>query len=563
MKTILSKPNYSAQLGKNAFDCSHFLRFSTSTGQLQPVLADEVYPNDHIVINPDLVESLTILKMNSGSFARAKGHLEFFFVPLRQLFTPFTSFIYGVDDLHSSVFAPDGDGLTTSYSGKLPYFSAKDLQDLLNSYNSGVQASEVDEYGEKKINNVWRLLELLGYGRPDLGVTPVWSENQRLNPFRLAAYQKIFYDYYRNTDWTENDVSAYNLDQFFGTSANDNTRIPYGNVEKLFQMHYRPWAKDYYNNISPEPLMSVGSLNALASSFDLTQVNQWLSTNANALYITDPSQSEDSPFTQVINSDLNSPVDINTSFAVQKLLEKTRRAPKHYDKQTLAHFGIEPRDDNRVMYLGEHTWNIDVKDVVATAQTEVQDEVTGIGAIGGRGYGLGQSNRNIVDFNVPEHGIIMCIFSIEPFSDYSVSGIEKQNTYNSRFDYFIPELDNLGQVPFFRNQVKYIPQSLTEGAAILGWTYAFSESKVKFDRVAGNLLHSAQSWIPRRDNVAVQSTNSRKFYIDPSYFDPLFAIKYLQSDRPNMTYATDPFECQIHFTYQKRSVMSKYSLLNL
>ena len=546
MKTVLSKPNYSAQIGKNAFDLSHFFRFSASTGQLLPVFHDELYPNDRIRINPDMVESLTIIKMNSGSFARAKGHLEFFFVPFRQLFTPFNSFIYGVDDLHSSVYKTDN---LNAYEGALPYFSAADLQDILNAYSGMTGDGSTDEYGEKRINNMWRLLTYLGYGRPDLGTTPSWSPDQHLNPFRLAAYQKIFYDYYRNTDWTENDVSAYNLDQFF-RGDNDGNHIRPNVFLRLFDMHYRPWAKDYFNNIFPEPLFGEMSLNALSEGFDLTEVNQWLRNNI-SMGIEDPDDASLQPYTQVhVKSAMQSPVDVNTSFAVQKLLEKTRRAPKHYDKQTLAHFGIEPKDDNRVFYLGEHTWNIDVKDVVATAQTEVQDEVTGIGAIGGRGYGLGQSNRPIVDFTAPEHGILMCIFSIEPFSDYGVSGLEKQNTYATRYDYFIPDLDNLGMVPFFRNQVKYIPQSVVAGSEILGWTYAFSESKVKYDRVAGNLLHSAQSWIPRRDDVAVQDTNSRKFYISPSYFDPLFAINYLQSDRPERTFATDPFECQLRMYAQ-------------
>lgn len=565
MKNILTKPDYSSKYGLNGFDLSHFFRFSAAPSELIPVLSDELYPNDRVELSCDTSEALTIIAMNSGSFARATGHIEYFFVPFKQLFAPFESFIYGVDDIHSSVYSRTSDD-DASYKGALPYFSSRDLQLMYLNWLDNEQTAK-NVFGVRKIDQLLKLLPHLGYGNPFYNnvhpVSPEWSDQQKLNPFRAAAYQKIWFDYYRLSDWTENDSTAYNLDLYANTVYTLNNHIPDKVLYKIFTLRYRPWDKDFYTNIFPEPLFGSESINALEDGFHLSEIQNWLaSQSSSSLEIQNQDGNSYSPYTRVQNLDsLGSPVDVNLSFAVQKLLEKTRRAPKHYDQQTLAHYGIKPESqrDGSVIFLGSHEFNIDVKDVVSTAETSDAS----IGAIGGRGYGAAGSQKPI-HFKAESHGILMAIFSIEPYADYMAIGLDKQNTYSSRFDYFIPELDNMGMIPQFRYQARFIPANLSENSRILGWTYAFAESKMKYDKVAGNLMYSARSWIPtRNDENVTDVSHENKLYIDPSYFDDLFELKYLASERPIGSFVTDPFEVSLHFDYKKLSTMSTYSLLKL
>lgn len=561
MKTILSKPNYTAQLGLNGTDLSHMVRFSSPVGALIPVMADELYPNDHIKISVPRLETLSILKMQSGSFARATVHLDIFFVPFSQLFCGFDSFIYGVQDFKSTFMisdVPDGD--PSPYSGRLPGIRCANLQEVLWSWENDSAAKDL--MGEKKINNAYRLMQALGYGVPSIGTTPTWVGI--INPFRLCAYQKIYSDYYRLTDWEENDVFSYNVDRFiaYADGSSQGPDIPNSCIEKMLTMRYRPWSKDYFTNIFPEPLFGPESINAVGT-FDTSAIKQFLSVNGRELMITDANGDETTPYSQALNAGngLFSAPDVRTAFAVQKLLEKTRRAPKHYDKQTAAHFGIDvPKQlDSEVYFLGDFTQDLSILDVVSTAQTDDK----ALGQVGGRGYAVGMHNKPI-DFTANCHGVLMAIFSIEPYSDYQSLGIDKQNTYLNRFDYFIPELDNLGQVPQYRARARWIPQSASANSEILGWEYSFAESKIKYDRVFGSLQYSANSWAPVRNNEAVEDYQSlRKFYISPSYYDPMFEVKYLATDRPNRQFATDPFVTDVHFDYKKLSTMSRYSLLNL
>ena len=40
-----------------------------------------------------------------------------------------------------------------------------------------------------------------------------------VNPFRFLAYQKIYFDHYRNPLYELNDPTAYNVDSSFGNSS--------------------------------------------------------------------------------------------------------------------------------------------------------------------------------------------------------------------------------------------------------------------------------------------------------------------------------------------------------
>ena len=64
-----------------------------------------------------------------------------------------------------------------------------------------------------------------------------------VNPFRFLAYQKVYFDHYRNPLYELNDPSAYNVDSYFGA--------PFDLDEVSSTLRYRNWNKDYFTSLSP------------------------------------------------------------------------------------------------------------------------------------------------------------------------------------------------------------------------------------------------------------------------------------------------------------------------
>ena len=83
------------------------------------------------------------------------------------------------------------------------------------------------------------------------------------NPFRFLAYQRIFFDFYRNTDFTTNEPRFYNIDNSSGGVAVDAM-----NAKFMFYPQYSLWNKDSITSIKPTPLITnqgIGSVGAPAT----------------------------------------------------------------------------------------------------------------------------------------------------------------------------------------------------------------------------------------------------------------------------------------------------------
>lgn len=194
--------NPTAQVGKSAFDLSQKHVFSSKIGQLLPVFQLETLPSDHIEI--DMAGVIRSLTMNTAAFIRGKFHYDFFFVPYSQLWSPFNQFISQREDRHSM------NQLQTAFCPTI------DLGDLLlliyrQCFLEREEESFVkDLHGFAWYRNVVRLLDLCGYGNynwildsdvindTNLQDAIAPYKGKLVNVFRIAAYQHIFYDCYRN-----------------------------------------------------------------------------------------------------------------------------------------------------------------------------------------------------------------------------------------------------------------------------------------------------------------------------------------------------------------------------
>lgn len=592
MASIKTNPTHVAKLGYSGFDMSNLLKFSSSVGELLPIYYDILQPGDKLSISTEL--RTRTMELESAAMCKIKEHVEYFFVPMNQLYSIFGDWYFGIQDLKSSQFRPE------SLSPSLPYVDAAHINAALAS----VQLAEDKYFGTQETNVAGttplmgtglRLLELLGIPLNNFAKVGPDAQNTHefmtgIAPILVAAYQKIYFDFYRLSDREPNDPSYYNLDRWYST-YNVNQDDLAANFVKMCTLRYRPWQRDFFTNLHVSPLMgalSTGSFseNHPSSILDLANsFRQWLSGTNLYTYNSSasPNQTEPTqvaPFSVSANQQIVSalsPASIRTSFAVEKLLEITRRAGKHYDAQTLAHFGVDVPTGiaGEVMYLGQQTSDINIGDVVATAGTDSDP----LGKVGGKGYGYGDGES--IKFTAPSHGIIMAIYSAEPVADYSVIQLDKLNTLMNRADWFTPEYDNLGMQPLFNYQVDYYG---TTKNAIRGWQYRYAELKQKFNRVAGAMMRSLAYWSPQRNLAEDQDhyeVDPVSYYlINPSYLNDIMLKRYefnaarwrdedtigddadMQAGYQDI-FDSDPLIHEFYIDCKKSSKMSTYGLASL
>lgn len=556
MSSILKNPTHRAQLGYNGFDMSCVDKFTSTVGELLPRYYDYLSPGDKVTCN---VQMLTrTMELDSAAMMHLVEHIDWFFVPFEQLYKPFGSVYYGIKDLQSSNFV----------NAVSPNFPSCGLNVIANAMVDSQFESTFpfySQFGSEIARYQWRLIESLGFPTISSGNAFVSSGTgtdqgvyTKIVPWLAAAYQKIYFDYYRLSDRELNDAEAYNLDRWYNSASISDTAIV-----KMFTLRYRPWKKDFFTNQFISPVFTDGSTSQHDSN-NLNRVNQWLTEVSNVGIIA-PSVGEDGTkattvaigdsSTAVYDRQFN-PANVSTVFAVNKLLEITRRAGKHYDMQTLAHFGIDVPTGiaGEVMYLGSQSSDINIGDVIATAASETN----ALGQVGGKGYGSGSGHP--ITFTAPCHGVLMAIYSCVPEVDYSQAGLDRLNTYHKPQDMFIPEYDNLGMQPLFRYQSSF--GSITSNSEILGWQYRYSELKTKFNRVTGGLKQgrTLAYWTTQRGGMV--NSSLEQFLINPSYLDSVMLVNY-DASAGSSIYSTDPLIHHFYFDVKKSAKMSTYGLLPL
>lgn len=506
-KSVLGSPSHVAKLPKQGFNLSHSLKFSSATGQLLPVLHDQLRVGEKVRLNCNLFTRTQPLA--TAAMVDVMEFVDFFFVPMRKLYHNFDQLITSVDDFHSVLFQNVADSGPVDYV--MPFIRS---EALARRAVSGIAPDDWGSYstrfdrftaGSVRLLDLLEMLpnSLLSYspnpGQP-LQFTVPETYLPAFNPAALLAYQAIYYDYYRLSNWEPNFVGAYNVDDFpngteIAVLSSDFTQT---RLTKMFELHYRPYQRDYFKALEPSPLLSPIGTIGLDGATSNVSLRQWLGLSGDVLHTAnydeyDSSVSEFGDSRTAIalkhdNPDALSLSSLRAAYAFEKLLKITNRAGKHYDDQVLAHFGFKvPRGiSEEVYYLGGINSKLTIGEVVATADTS-DSTVSNLAEIAGKGYNIkGQGNgvMSDIDFVAPCDGILMAVYSCVPKPSYVVA-FNRLHTRLTKFDFPQPELDNLGMQPMFGYQG--VPFDGKQNLRI-GWQYRYMESKVKYNRATHQFI---------------------------------------------------------------------------
>lgn len=567
MNDILSNPTYKNKEGYNGLDLSNPFAFTCSVGHIVPFLWDFVQAGDKISMASYLRTRTTPLI--SAAMADVEENVRFFFVPLNQLYSAFKETFVGVNDFPSDLYSKN------IIDGNFPDYIP---QIKLGTF-AGLLTDIISESDDAEFSTVCRLAEALGI--PVYKILQYWSQTNRthlnhsINLLPFMAYQKIWFDHFRDTDRIPNDPSYYNFDSWF---TSGNVQIPaeqlVERLRKFLTLRYCPVTKDAENNLSVSPLFGGTDINSLGNGV-LQQVNQWL-TSLGATSTADETQTGlESTHPTTTFASGNFPMSVNPSnlravFATEKLLEIVRRSPKHFDAQMLAQMGVKiPKGlDGESVSFGHHTQPLIIGDVVATSDTYNAEEKTGamLGEIGGKGYSADKSRA--YEFTAPFHGIVMAVFYARPKYFYHPYGIDKKLAYTRVSDFPRLQYDDLGQQPVFvLNQ--NMQNAQTFNTQIQGWQYRYTEVKTSRPLAFGALARSLRNWVISRSGIYGQDAND--YYVKGTDINQILETPYTDfiddfgsdsniAEINHNLFDTDPLINQVHIDYRKASKISVYGL---
>ena len=566
MANVMSLKKLRNNVSRNGFDLSKRNMFSAKVGELLPVYCKEVLPGDKFKIN---VKSFTrTMPVNTAAYTRIKEYYDWFFVPTNLLWNKFNTFITQMTDNSQHSMNVSSAEVVGEYH---PYMY---LSDLYTTYLEGMYTEErggnskcLNYFGYSRSYLSCKLLDYLGYGSMasniDHGVdfSAAYADNPALNLFPLLAYQKIYSDYFRESQWEKNYAPSYNVDYLRGATP----ELPASGVLSaalagnytMFDLRYCNWNKDLFMGLKPN------SQYGDAASVDLSSLIPNLSNPDNAVIqlgsgvsegtvsassyrLKAVSDSVDYPNWTLFPSSLNAitsslgltSTSLQSAFAIlalrqaealQRWKEITQSQQQDYKSQIEAHFNVSVSDaySERCRYIDGFSDTIDINEVVNTNLNNGTTQNTA--DIAGKGIGV---NDGYTSFSSDVHGYIMCIYHAVPLLDYSLTtGISRQNLKTNVVDYAIPELDKTGMVSVPRilmtNQIE-----LNDGT-LMGYAPRYYDYKTDIDEVHGSFRDRDSAWVAPIDDtylLTYYNTSGLGIYedyaffkVNPSVLDPIFA----------------------------------------
>lgn len=578
LKELQNRPH------KSGHDISAKNCFTAKVGELLPVWFDFAIPNSTYRFN---LEYFTRTRpVQTSAYTRIREYFDFFAVPCNLIWKSFDS---AVIQMGEKAPIQSKDLLTNlAVKGDLPYCTLADFHEAL--YLSGGNTptgrqvsvapgfSNIFGYNRGDVNH--KLLSMLDYGNVvDKGSSNVGSTANRwwnrsaapsesdlklysqkynvslgVNLFPLAAYQKIYQDFFRWSQWENADPTSYNFDWYTGSgsvfgSTGISSVIPSSNAywkrDNLFSLRYANWNKDKFMGILPNSqfgdlsvldINSVGSLYRSSVSPD-SQVKIGGPANPSSpgnFYIQAPpvSGAGDSIVSSVKGN--FSILALRQAEALQKWKEITQSVDTNYRDQIKAHFGVNvPQSESHMAkYIGGVARNLDISEVVNNYLPDPGNQ-SSQAYIYGKGVGSG---RGSMTFNTGSgYYVIMCIYHAVPLLDYAISGPDGQNLVTSVEDLPIPEFDNIGMegVPSIELFNSNILASAPSPSSIFGYNPRYYNWKTKIDRVHGAFTTTLKDWVAPIDDSYLASAWSPSspsmrwpfFKVNPNTLDDIFAVK--------------------------------------
>ena len=524
MPNLFSYGSVRNKPARSGFDWSEHFSFTAKAGELLPVYWKMLLPGTKVNLN--LSSFTRTMPVNTAAFTRVKEYYDWYFVPLRLINKSIGQALVQMQDQPvqaTSIVA------NRSVTLDLPWTNAATMFTLLNYAN----VTSTDKYnlnGFAKAATSAKLLRYLRYGNcyytgnPDkvgenknFGLSSknnfnlLAAKNVSFNVLPLAAYQKIYCDWFRFEQWENACPYTYNFDYYAGGNVFSLVTADPKNFwsnDNILSLRYANYNKDLFMGVMPSSQFgSVATVNISSSGYksliNLNNAQDVVSagTSINPLSLKQVSGSI--ALNDPVGVSLASSSSFKSSFdilsfriaeATQKWKEVTQCAKQGYKEQLEAHFNVKLSEalSDHCRYIGGTSSGITISEVLNTNL----DSTTAAADIKGKGVGGSFGSET---FEANEHGILMCIYHAVPVLDYLRSGQDLQLLSTLATDLPIPEFDHIGMeaLPIealFNEQSSGAP-ALINNIPVLGYSPRYIAYKTSVDWVSGAFETTLNSWV--------------------------------------------------------------------
>lgn len=534
---------------RSGFDLSNKCAFTAKVGELLPTYWKFCLPGDKFHISQEWFARTQ--PVDTSAFTRIREYYEWFFVPLHLLYRNSNEAIMSMENQPNYAASSSA---SISFNRNLPWIGLSTINSAIGNVQSS--ASPNNFFGVPRSEGFKKLVSYLGYGETS---PEKYVDNLRCSAFPLYAYQKIYQDYYRHSQWEKSKPWTYNCDFWNGE---DSTPVA-STVElfnqnpndSVFELRYANWNKDLWMGALPNS--QFGDVAGISLGLDtsalkvgitgtapvtgnmpvgyggrdglgirsqsrlynpvgindaqqVTTVQEEVNNKENGYLfatgtdtfgrISNAAKINGSNLDAQLSGQLNaqfSVLQLRAAEALQKWKEIAQANGQNYAAQVKAHFGVSanPMQSHRSTRICGFDGSIDISAVENTNLTS--DEAI----IRGKGLG-GQRINDPSTFTCTEHGIIMCIYHATPLLDYVPTGPDLQLMSTVKGESWpVPEFDSLGMESL---PMLSLVNSMAVGDVVAhsyaGYVPRYISWKTSIDVVRGAFTDTLKSWVAPVDS---------------------------------------------------------------
>lgn len=550
---------------RSSFDLSSKKLFTAKVGEILPCYWQIAIPGTKYRISSDWFTRT--VPVNTAAYTRIKEYYDFYAVPLRLISRALPQAFTQMVDYMTSAAS------NTANSSRLLNVPYAPLGNISAEIQARVAAGTVDDAGFGFAYGSCKILDMLGYGsfigtgnakKNDISMqylgfnsssvsdsqNPlVYGTSVNVNLLPIFTYQKIYFDFFSNSQWEKHLAYSYNVDYWAGDSSVEISA-------DMIKLRYANYPKDYFLGVLPASQYgSVAALPSLDASYapNVTLARS-ITSSPNFSPVRNPvssstvetasSNATGSNRLIVVNSDLSA-LSIRATEYLQRWKEVVQFSSKDYSDQMAAQFGIKAPEymGNHSHYIGGWSNVININEVLNTNLTADDSQAV----IAGKGVGSKSGHTITYDCGA-EHQVIMCVYHAVPLLDWALKGHNPQLLCTSVSDFPQPAFDQLGMQPVPALALNNSPSSTTGN---IGYNLRYWQWKSAVDTVHGAFRpHSAyQAWVAPLQGSQVQvsgqsSLSYQSFKIRPQQLNSIFEPQITTS---NYNVAYDQLLCNVNF----------------
>lgn len=566
---------------RSGFDIGRKNAFTAKVGELLPVYWDISMPGDKYKFN---IEYFTRTQpVETSAYTRLREYFDFYAVPLRLLWKSAPSVLTQMQDINQIQALSLTQNL--SLGTYLPSLPLSVLGSFLPRLNNNTWTPSSDGrsnlFGFNRSDLAYKLLSYLGYGnfiqtapqttgrwwstslKYDTSslYTQQYIQNTYVNLFPILAYQKIYQDFFRWSQWENSNPSSYNVDYYSGVSPSLVSALPdfnsgYWKSDTMFDLKYCNWNKDMLMGVLPNSqfgdvaVIDLGDSNSGVFVSDASgnsrsvDIATALTSSANSSPVsvhlpTGETVAKNSSL-YVSLKDISSQMTVlalRQAEALQRWKEISQSGDSDYREQIRKHFGVQlPQAlSNMCTYIGGISRNLDISEVVNNNLAAEGDTAV----IAGKGVGAGNGSFT---YTTDEHCVVMCIYHAVPLLDYTITGQDGQLLVTDAESLPIPEFDSIGMEVLPMTQIFNSPKASIVNLFNAGYNPRYFNWKTKLDVINGAFTTTLKSWVSPvtesllsgwfgfgyQEGDVNQDTrvvlNYKFFKVNPSVLDPIFGV---------------------------------------